>query len=217
MGRIETVQRIAESGCVAVVRAKSSEQLIGVAKALKEGGCIAIEITMTTPNALKVIEQVSKEMGKDVIVGVGSVLDAETARVAILSGAEYVVAPVLDIPTIHMAHRYDKPCIPGGFTPTEILAAWTAGADVVKVFPATVGGPAFFKDIKGPLPQIKLTPTGGVDLKTAGAFIKAGAEFLGVGSALVTKEALATGDMKSITSLAEQFCAEVRKARSEKQ
>lgn len=213
MSRNETVERIRECGIVAVVRAKSSDQLVDVAHALKDGGCIAIEITMTTPNALKVIEAVSSELGDEVVTGVGSVLDPETARMAILAGAQFVVGPVLSVPMIEMSHRYDKPCVPGAFTPTEILAAWTAGADVVKVFPAEVGGPTYFKSVKGPLPQVKLTPTGGVNLDTAAAFIKAGAEFLGAGSALVTKDALAKGDMKAITETAEKFRAEIKKAR----
>jgi len=214
MSRTETVERIRRSGIVAVVRAPSSEQLVDVARALKSGGCVAIEITMTTPNALKVIEQVSAELGDEVVTGVGSVLDAETARAAILAGAQFVVGPTLNVAVIEMAHRYDKPCVPGAYTPTEILAAWTAGADVVKVFPASVGGPAYFKAIKGPLPQVKLSPTGGVNLKTAGDFIKAGAEFLGAGSAMVTKDALAAGDMASITETAAAFVEEVRKARA---
>lgn len=216
MSRIETIQRIAKSGCVAVVRAQSSEQLIDVAHALADGGCVAVEITMTTPNALKVIEQVSNQLGDAVVTGVGSVLDAETARAAILSGAEFVVGPVLNTAVIEMSHRYDKPCVPGAFTPTEIITAWTAGADVVKVFPAGTGGPKYFKDVKGPLPQVKLTPTGGVTLDTAADFIKAGAEFLGVGSAMVTKDALAKGDMDTIRDLAKQFCDTVKAARAER-
>ena len=215
MSRSETIARIAESGCVAVVRAKSSEQLVDVARALADGGILAVEITMTTPNALEVIKAVSSSLGDDVLVGVGSVLDAETARAAILAGAQYVVSPVLDVATIEMTHRYDKAVVPGAYTPTEILAAWTAGADVVKVFPASVGGPSYFKAIKGPLPQVKLTPTGGVNLKTAADFIKAGAEFLGVGGALVSKDALARGDMKWITDTAAQYVAIVKTARAE--
>ncbi len=215
MSRSETLARITESGCVAVVRAKSSEQLVEVARALKDGGIVAVEITMTTPNALEVIKAVSSSLGDDVLVGVGSVLDAKTAQAAILAGAQYVVSPVLDTATIEMTHRYDKPVVPGAYTPTEILAAWTAGADVVKVFPASVGGPSYFKAIKGPLPQIKLSPTGGVNLKTAADFIKAGAEFLGVGGALVSKDALVRGDMKWITDTAAQYVAIVKQARAE--
>jgi 2-dehydro-3-deoxyphosphogluconate aldolase/(4S)-4-hydroxy-2-oxoglutarate aldolase len=213
MGRSETLARIVESGCVAVVRAKSSEQLLDVARALKDGGVIAIEITMTTPNAIEVIRKVSATLGNSVIAGVGSAIDAETARAAIDAGAEFVVGPIFVPAILEMAHRHDKPYIPGAFTPTEIMAAWTAGADIVKVFPASVGGPDYFRAVKGPLPQVKLTPTGGVNLKTAGEFIKAGAEFLGVGGELVSKDALARGDMKWITETATQFVNEVRKAR----
>lgn len=215
MSRIETLERIRQSGCVAVVRAKSSEQLIDVARALAEGGIVAIEITMTTPNALAVIEQVSVTMGDEVITGVGSVLDGETARAAILAGAQFVVGPTLSLDMIQMSHRYDKVCVPGAYTPTEILAAWTAGADVVKVFPASVGGPAYFKAVKGPLPQVRLTPTGGVNLKTAGEFIRAGAEFLGVGGDLVSGDALAKGDMDFIRTRAAEYVAAVRQARQD--
>jgi 2-dehydro-3-deoxyphosphogluconate aldolase/(4S)-4-hydroxy-2-oxoglutarate aldolase len=214
MGRAETVARIAASGCVAVVRAKSSEQLVEVAKALRAGGISAIEITMTTPNALEVISRVSKELGSSAVVGVGTVLDAETARAAIEVGAEFVVSPVLAPTVIEMAHRHDKACLPGAFTPTEIFAAWTAGADVVKVFPASVGGPDYFRAVKGPLPQVKLMPTGGVNLGTAGEFIRAGAEFLGVGGELVSKDALATGNWELITETAARFIDEVRRARA---
>ncbi len=214
MGRAETVARIAASGCVAVVRAKSSEQLVDVAKALKEGGIIAIEITMTTPNALEVISKVSKELGSSALVGVGTVLDAETAVEAIEAGAEFVVSPILTPEVIEATHEQERACICGAFTPTEIYAAWTAGAEVVKVFPASVGGPDYFKAIKGPLPQVKLTPTGGVNLTTAGNFIKAGAEFLGVGGELVSKDALATGNWKLITETAARFIDEVRRARA---
>ncbi|MBN2582178.1 MAG: bifunctional 4-hydroxy-2-oxoglutarate aldolase/2-dehydro-3-deoxy-phosphogluconate aldolase [Planctomycetes bacterium] len=214
MGRNELIARITESGCVAVVRAPSSEQLVDVSRALAAGGIIAVEITMTTPNALEVIKAVSTELSDEVIVGVGSVLDSETARAAILAGAEYVVSPVLDIGTIQMAHRYDKAVVPGAYTPTEILAAWTAGADVVKVFPASVGGPSYFKAVKGPLPQVKLTPTGGVNLNTASDFIRAGAEFLGVGSNLVSKDALARGDMDWIRDEAAKYVEVVKTARA---
>jgi len=214
MSRTETLERIRQSGCVAVVRAPSSEQLIDVAHALRDGGLPAIEITMTTPNALKVIERASAELGDDAVIGVGSVLDAETARAAILAGAQFVVSPVLNVEVIAMAHRYDKPCVPGAYTPTEILTAWTAGADVVKVFPASVGGPAYFKAIKGPLPQVKLSPTGGVNLQTTGEFIKAGAEFLGVGGDLVSRQALAKGDMRFITTRAAEYVEAVRRARA---
>ena len=145
------LDRIIDCGVVAVLRADSPTELMDVSRALREGGVLAIEVTMTVPGALKVIEEASAKM-EDTIVGVGSVLDPETARAAILAGAEYVVGPTLNPEVITMAKRYGKVVMPAGFTPTEILAAWQAGADVVKVFPAGVGGPSYFKDVKGPLP-----------------------------------------------------------------
>ena len=212
--RDQVIQRLCRNGVVAVVRAKGSEQLIDVAKALADGGVDCIEITMTTPNALAVIEAVRRQLGQAVLTGVGSVLDAETARAAILAGAEFVVSPVLNVGIIEMAHRYGLPCVPGAFTPTEILAATTAGADLVKVFPAGQLGPGFFKDILGPMPHLKLTPTGGVDLKTAGEFIKAGARTLGVGSALVSAQAVANRDFAALTATARQFVQAVAEARA---
>jgi 2-dehydro-3-deoxyphosphogluconate aldolase/(4S)-4-hydroxy-2-oxoglutarate aldolase len=213
MSRAETLARIADSGCVAVVRAPSSNMLVEAARALKDGGIVAIEITMTTPNALEVIREVSRQLGGAVVTGVGSVTDPATAEAAIRAGAEFVVSPILNPAVIEAAHRHDKPSIPGAFSPTEVFNAWTAGADVVKVFPASVGGPEYFRALKGPLPQIKLTPTGGVNLKTAADFIKAGAEFLGVGGDLVTREALSRGDMAFIRDRAAQYVNEVHKAR----
>jgi 2-dehydro-3-deoxyphosphogluconate aldolase / (4S)-4-hydroxy-2-oxoglutarate aldolase len=214
--RAAMVQRLCRAGVVAVVRANSSEQLLDVAKAIAAGGVDCIEITMTTPNALSVIERCRRELGDSVLTGVGSVLDAETARAAILAGAQFVVGPVLDPGVIEMAHRYGLPCVPGAFTPTEILAATTAGADLVKVFPATKLGPEFFKDILGPMPHLKLTPTGGVDLTTAADFIKAGACTLGVGSALVSKKAMADKDYAALTATAEKFVRIVAEARAGK-
>ena len=212
--RLAVLNEIESTGVVAVVRAQSSEALAGVAQALYEGGVTCIEITMTVPNALQVIADVSAKLGDKCMVGVGTVLDAQTARAAILAGAEYVVSPILDLPTIEVAKRYSKVVVPGAFTPTEIVRAWEAGADVVKVFPATKLGPSFFKDIKGPLPHIKLTPTGGVDLATAGDFIKAGAVAVGCGSALVDKKAVASGNFKAITDLAAKFIQVVKDARA---
>jgi 2-dehydro-3-deoxyphosphogluconate aldolase/(4S)-4-hydroxy-2-oxoglutarate aldolase len=207
------LDKIVDCGVVAVLRADSSAELMDVAKALREGGVVAIEVTMTTPGALKVIEEAASKM-KDSIIGVGSVLDPETARAAILAGAEYVVAPTLNLDVIEMAKRYGKIVMPGAFTPTEILTAWQAGADVVKVFPASVGGPAYFKDVKGPLPQVRLMPTGGVDLTTTGAFIKAGACAVGAGSAMVDKKAVTAGKFDVIAETARKFVEEVRKARA---
>jgi 2-dehydro-3-deoxyphosphogluconate aldolase/(4S)-4-hydroxy-2-oxoglutarate aldolase len=213
MNRDQTLKNMIDCGVVAVLRAKSSAELLDVSKALYDGGVTSIEVTMTTPGALKVIEEVAAKMAGQVIVGVGSVLDAETARVAILAGAEFVVGPVLKETVIEMAKRYSKVVIPGAFTPTEILRAWEAAADVVKVFPATAVGPKYFRDILGPLPQVRLSPTGGVTVENTGEFIKAGAVFVGAGTSLVDKKAVAERRFSVITETATKMIAEVRKAR----
>jgi len=181
MNRNDQVQRITASGVIAVVRSQDSHQLVEVAKALADGGVTVMEITFTVPNALEVIRQVRQSLGDRIILGAGTVLDSETARAAVLAGAEFIVAPTLNLDVIRLCHRYDKAVLPGALTPTEILSAWDAGADIVKVFPAEVVGPAFFKALRGPLPQVRVMPTGGVDLTTAADFLKAGACCLGVG------------------------------------
>ena len=211
--RAEQVKRICDCGIVAVVRTDTSEELVDVSKALKNGGIDVIEITMTTPNALQVIADVSKTMGEDVLVGVGSVLDPETARAAILAGAEFIVAPTYSPAVIEMAHRYGCSVTPGAFTPNEVLAAWEGGADMVKIFPARVGGPKYMKDLRAPMPQLKLVLTGGVDITNAAEFIKAGAAALGVGSALVKKDAIKNKDFAALKGFAEEYVAEIRKAR----
>jgi 2-dehydro-3-deoxyphosphogluconate aldolase/(4S)-4-hydroxy-2-oxoglutarate aldolase len=213
MSREATLKRILDGGIVAVVRAESGESLVQVVRALAEGGVTAAEITFTVPNALEVIRQVRDAVGDTVVLGAGTVLDPETARAALLAGAEYIVAPSLNLDVIRLCRRYDKVIMPGAFTPTEIVAAWEAGADVVKVFPAEVGGPPYLKAIHGPLPQIRLMPTGGVDLNTAEAFLKAGACCLGVGSSLVSAKTVAEGDFTRIRDLAGQFAAIVRRFR----
>lgn len=204
------------SGVVAVIRAQSKDQLKDIAAALLEGGVPSIEVTMSTPKAIAGIEMLADTLGDKGIVGVGTVLDAATARDAIAAGAQFVVSPILDPEIIATTKRYGKISIPGAFTPTEILKAWTAGADVVKVFPSTSLGPTYFKDILAPLPQVRLTPTGGVDLKNAADWIKAGAACLGAGSSLVTKDALAKSDWGAITANAKAFAAAVAAARSSK-
>ncbi len=214
MSRDRTIARILESGIVAVVRSETSEPLLKVAKALAEGGVTAIEVTFTVPGAIEVIRQVSHELGDSIALGAGTVLDPETARAAILAGAEFIVAPTLNHEVIRLCRRYDKAVMPGALTPTEVLSAWESGADVVKVFPADLGGPAYLRALHGPLPQIRLMPTGGVDLTTAEKFLKAGACCLGVGSALVEPRAVAAGDFGRIRDLAAQFCAIVRQCRS---
>src|SRR5205814_5090612 len=173
--------------------APSSEVLFDIAQALLAGGVPAIEVTMSTPKAISGIEMLADKFGDKAVIGVGTCLDAATARDAISAGAQFVVSPAFDAQIVETTRRYGKISIPGAYTPTEILRAWTAGADVVKVFPATTLGPGYFKDILAPLPQVKLTPTGGVDIKTTPEWIKAGAVFVGAGTALVPKDSMANG------------------------
>jgi 2-dehydro-3-deoxyphosphogluconate aldolase / (4S)-4-hydroxy-2-oxoglutarate aldolase len=213
MNRDETLERILDVGIVAVVRSDSSATLVKVVKALAEGGVATAEITFTVPGAIDVIRQVRQEAGAEVVLGAGTVLDPETARAAILAGAEYIVAPVVNLEVIRLCRRYDKLVIPGAFTPTEVLTAWEAGADIVKVFPADVGGPAHLKALKGPLPHIRLMPTGGVNLSTVESFFKAGACCVGVGGSLVDSKAIVAGDYAQIRSLAAQYVQAVRAAR----
>jgi len=210
MSRESTLQRILDGGIVAVVRSESGESLAKVVAALAEGGVIAAEVTFTVPDAVDVIRQVRRELGDAVVLGAGTVLDPETARAALLAGAEYIVSPIVNLDVIRLCRRYNKVVMPGAFTPTEVVSAWEAGADVVKIFPADVGGAAYLKALRGPLPQIRLMPTGGVDLTTAESFLKAGACCLGVGSALVDPKAIASGDFTRIRDLAAQYAAIVR-------
>jgi 2-dehydro-3-deoxyphosphogluconate aldolase/(4S)-4-hydroxy-2-oxoglutarate aldolase len=213
--RAEAVERLCDKGVVAVVRAQSSEQLIDVAKALLTGGVDCIEITMTTPNALAVI-RACREALAEAMIGVGSVLDGETAVAAIEAGAQFVVSPIFSLDVVQAAHAVDLPVVPGCFTPTEIINATNAGADLVKVFPAGFFGAKYFKAILAPMPHLKLTPTGGVNLDTAADFIAAGAATLGVGSALVTKQALAEGNLDEVQRLAGEYVRIVAEARAAK-
>jgi 2-dehydro-3-deoxyphosphogluconate aldolase/(4S)-4-hydroxy-2-oxoglutarate aldolase len=214
MIRAEDVQRVFDGGIVSIIRADSGEQLADVAEALYEGGIDVIEVTFTVPGVLDIISEVKKRMGDKILLGAGTVLDTESARAAILAGAEFIVTPTVKPDVIQLCNRYSKAIMPGAFTPTEVLTAWEAGADIVKVFPADIGGPGHLKALHGPLPQIKLLPTGGVDLETLPAFFKAGACAVGLGSALVEKHAVAAGDMNRIRTLAEQYVAAVKAARS---
>src|SRR3954454_17828749 len=179
MSKEKHLRHVLDSGIVAVVRSSDGGQLVEVCRALADGGVTVVEITLTVPDALDVLRAVRKALGDRVLLGAGPILDTETGRAALLAGAEYLVAPTLDLDVIRLCQRYDKLVMPGCFTPTEILTAWQAGADVIKVFPAEVVGPAFFKAMRGPLPQIRLMPAGGVDLNTAAEFLKAGACCLG--------------------------------------
>ena len=210
MSRESTLKRILDGGIVAVVRAESGAALAGVVKALAEGGVTAAEITFTVPDAVEVIRQVRREVGDSVVLGAGTVLDPETARAALLAGAEYIVSPTVNVEVIRLCRRYDKVVMPGAFTPTEVITAWEAGADVVKIFPAEVGGPPYLKALRGPLPQVRMMPTGGVDLNTAEAFLRAGACCLGVGGSLVEPKAVAAGDFARLRDLASRYVAVVR-------
>lgn len=214
MSREQHLQRVVDCGIVAVVRFSDPEPLVDVVRALAEGGVTVAEVTFTVPNAIDVIREAKRQLGDRVLLGAGTVLDPETARAAFLAGAEFVVAPSLNLDVIKICRRYDKLVMPGVFTPTEAITAWEAGADVVKVFPADVLGPAFFKALKGPFPQVKMMPTGGVDLTTAAAFLKAGAVCLGVGGQLVDPKAVAAGDFARITQLARQYVEVVKQHRA---
>jgi 2-dehydro-3-deoxyphosphogluconate aldolase/(4S)-4-hydroxy-2-oxoglutarate aldolase len=213
MGRDKVAGWMEQTGLVAIVRLDSAGELVAVARAIAAGGVSIVEFTMTTPGALRTIEESSKAFGGDVLIGAGTVLDAVTARAAILSGAEFIVAPTLNPEVVEICHRYDKVVVPGAYTPTEILTAWELGADIVKLFPAEAGGPAYVKAVQAPLPQVKLMAVGGVSLETAAAFIRAGAVALGVGSNLVNKKAVAEGRFEELTATARAFSRAVHEAR----
>jgi 2-dehydro-3-deoxyphosphogluconate aldolase/(4S)-4-hydroxy-2-oxoglutarate aldolase len=209
------MRRIFEVGLIPVVRAASADEAVRAVEAIKEGGVPILEITMTVPGAVRVIEEVARRYGTEAVVGAGTVLDAETARVCIMAGAQFILSPSLNLDMIACCKRYGVPVVPGALTPTEVVAAWQAGADAVKVFPAgNVGGASYIKALKGPLPQIDLVPTGGVSLKTAADFIRAGSSALGVGTDLVDTKALREGQAHMITERARQFVEIVKEARS---
>ena len=213
MTKPEILERICEPGIVAIIRADSSEQLIDAAAALYEGGVTGMEITMTTPNALQVITDVHRKFGDKVLIGVGSVLDPETARLAILAGAEFVVTPITRPEVIRLCNRYAKPIASGAFTPTECMTAHESGADFVKLFPADQVGPTYIKNILAPMPMLRVIPTGGVTVDTAASFIKAGCAALAAGSSLVSKDILKNADWKRLTDTAAAFVDAVRAAR----
>jgi 2-dehydro-3-deoxyphosphogluconate aldolase/(4S)-4-hydroxy-2-oxoglutarate aldolase len=213
MSKETHLRQVLDCGLVAVVRSQDSQQLVDVVRALADGGVTVVEITMSVPSALEVLKQVRQALGDRVLLGAGTVLDPETARAVLLAGAEYIVSPTVNLDVIRLCRRYDKLVMPGAFTPTEILTAWEAGADIVKVFPAEVVGPAFFNALRGPMPQIRVMPTGGVDLTTAAAFLKAGACCLGVGSQLVEPAAIAARNFERIRDLAKQYVAIVQQVR----
>ena len=213
MTRERTLERVLAGGLVAVVRAPDPTGLVDVVRALADGGVTAAEVTLTVPNALDVLRAARATLGDRVVLGVGTVLDPESATAAIDAGAAFVVAPTLDHDVVRICRQRDTVVMPGAFTPTEIYAAWRAGADIVKVFPADAVGPAFFKAMRGPLPQIKLMPTGGVDLANAAAYLTAGAACLGVGGQLVDPALVKDKALDRITDLARRYVRIVQETR----
>lgn len=214
MSKIEDLKRVEETGIVAVIRAENTEEALKITEAVKKGGIKAIEITMTVPGAVDVIKKVTEEYSSyDILVGAGSVLDAETARTCISAGAEYIVSPAFDKETVKLCNRYQKAVMPGCMTVTEIVNAMEAGADVAKVFPATLFGPKIISAVKAPLPQAPLMPTGGVSLDNVKEWIKAGSWAVGVGSAL--SKGAKTGEYEQVTEIAKEFIRLIKEARSE--
>ena len=212
----DVINQIRAIGVIPVVRAASADEAMRAIDAIREGGISILEITMTVPGAVGVIEEVSKRYGDEALVGAGTVLDPEIATACISVGAQFIVSPALNPETIACCRRHEIVVLPGALTPTEVVQAWDAGADFVKVFPAgAVGGPSYLKALKAPLPQIELVPTGGVSLKTAADFIKAGAAALGVGGDLVDLKAIREGNAAIVTERAKQFVEIVREARGE--
>lgn len=206
---------IREVGLIPIVRAPSPEDAFRAAEAIIQGGIGIAEITMTVPNAIRVMERVAEKFGEKVLLGAGTILDPESCRAALLAGAEFIVTPSLDVRVIEVARRYSKACIPGALTPTEIVTAWQAGADMVKIFPCgPVGGPRYIKALKGPFPHIDFVPTGGVNLETTPEFIKAGAAAVAVGGELVDARALKEGTLDVITANARKFVEAVRAGRA---
>jgi len=214
MSKVKDLKRVEKTGIVAVVRAENAEKALKITEAVKKGGIDTIEITMTVPGAVDVIKQLTDEYSRDdILIGAGSVLDAETARACILAGAEYIVSPSLDEETIAMCNRYQKAVMPGAMSVTEVVKAMKYGADIVKIFPATLFGPKIIKAIKGPLPQAPLMPTGGVSLDNVKDWIKAGSLAVGVGSSL--SKGAKTGDYEQVTETAKEFLRLIKEARAE--
>ena len=213
MDKVDILNIIRETGIIAIMRAQSSDQLAAAAGALMLGGVRAIEVTMTTPGALSVIAEAKDRYGSDVIFGAGTVLDAETGRAAILAGADFVVSPTLNLDLVALCNRYSIPVAPGCYSPTEVLAGWQSGADFIKLFPASVGGPSLVKALLAPLPQVRIIPVGGVNLDTAAGFIRNGAAALGVGSSLVNQKLLDKGDLDELTRRAAAYVEQVRVGR----
>ncbi len=213
MTKLNDLERVLRSAIVAVIRADSGDLLVDVAEALVAGGVEVMEVTFTVPRATQVLERVAERMGNRILLGAGTVLDSETARIAILSGAQFIVSPSTNLDVIRLCRRYDKLVMPGALTPTEVVAAWEAGADIVKIFPCDFFGPRYLSALRAPLPQVRLMPTGGVNLETAAEFLKCGACALGIGGSLVDPAAVQSGDLGRIELLARQYVQIVREAK----
>ena len=211
--RESVVAQVEEAGIVAIIRMKEPEKVRAVAEAIGQGGVRALEVTMTVPGAVGLIAELAPRMPRGFLLGAGTVLDAETVAKVVDAGAQFVVSPVFRREVLSACHARGVAAMPGCFTPTEILDAWDAGADVVKVFPATALGPGFFKDVRAPLPQVKLMPTGGVTVENAGDWIRAGAVAVGVGTALLDAKAIAAADYRALRANAERIVANVRAAK----
>ena len=212
MTKPEIIARLLDPGIIAIIRADSSEGLVEAAGALLAGGVTAMEVTMTTPNALEVITAIARKFGREILIGVGTVIDPETVHAAVAAGAEFIVTPVTNPAVIAASNQLGKPIASGAFTPTECLLAHESGADFVKLFPADQVGPTYIKNLLAPLPMLQIIPTGGVTPETAGAFLKAGSVALGAGSALVSKEILASRNWTQLTERAKTFVQAVRAA-----
>ena len=202
MSGTKSLQRVLDHKIVAVIRAENGDLLVDVAESLLAGGVEVMEVTFTVPRATRVLEKVADRIGSRILLGAGTVLDTETCRAAILAGAEFIVSPAVNVEVIELCKRYSKVVMPGALTPTEVITAWQAGADIVKIFPSEITGPKYLKALHGPLPHIRLMPTGGVNLDTAAEFLRCGACALGIGSSLVDPKVVAAGDLKKIENLA---------------
>jgi len=205
MSGLKSLQRVLDHKIVAVIRAENGDLLVDVAESLLAGGVEVMEVTFTVPRATRVLEKVADRIGSRILLGAGTVLDTETCRTAILAGAEFIVSPAVNVDVIELCKRYSKPVMPGALTPTEVITAWQAGADIVKIFPSEITGPKYLKALHGPLPHIRLMPTGGVNLETAAEFLRCGACALGIGNSLVDPKVVASGDLKKIETLARQY------------
>ncbi len=205
MSGMKSLLRVLDHKIVAVIRAENGDLLVDVAESLLAGGVEVMEVTFTVPRATRVLEKVADRIGSRILLGAGTVLDTETCRAAILAGAEFIVSPAVNVEVIELCKRYSKVVMPGALTPTEVITAWQAGADIVKIFPSEITGPKYLKALHGPLPHVRLMPTGGVNLDTAAEFLRCGACALGIGSSLVDPKVVASGDLKKIESLARQY------------